>query len=133
MNNDFEFSINSKAQLYEAGLIGGKAIAIIPAFDGAPAVKSGDFLATDVKPGLTELVNQRLTPLQEKIEIMMVNADSLLINLNDVFDVKTKKNIQRIRFEHPLLVFLIGQILKLETFNFAFNSPRPLMFNSFLY
>jgi len=26
---------------------------------------------------------------------MMVNADSLLINLNDVFDVKTKKNIQR--------------------------------------
>jgi len=95
IDNDFEFSINSKAQLYEAGLIGGKAIAIIPAFDGAPAVKSGDFLATDVKPGLTELVNQRLTPLQEKIEIMMVNADSLLINLNDVFDVKTKKNIQR--------------------------------------
>ena len=95
INNDFEFSINSKAQLYEAGLIGGKAIAIVPAFDGAPAVKSGDFLATDVKPGLTELVNQRLTPLQEKIEIMMVNADSLLINLNDVFDVKTKKNIQR--------------------------------------
>ena len=95
IDNDFEFSINSKAQLYEAGLIGGKAIAIVPAFDGAPAVKSGDFLATDVKPGLTELVNQRLTPLQEKIEIMMVNADSLLINLNDVFDVKTKKNIQR--------------------------------------
>ena len=95
IDNDFEFSINSKAQLYEAGLIGGKAIAIIPAFDGAPAVKSGDILATDVKPGLTELVNQRLTPLQEKIEIMMVNADSLLINLNDVFDVKTKKNIQR--------------------------------------
>jgi phospholipid/cholesterol/gamma-HCH transport system substrate-binding protein len=95
IDNDFEFSINSKAQLYEAGLIGGKAIAIIPAFDGAPAVKSGDFLATDVKPGLTELVNQRLTPLQEKIEIMMVNADSLLINLNDVFDIKTKKNIQR--------------------------------------
>ena len=95
IDNDFEFSINSKAQLYEAGLIGGKAIAIVPAFDGAPAVKSGDFLATDVKPGLTELVNQRLTPLQEKIEIMMVNADSLLMNLNDVFDVKTKKNIQR--------------------------------------
>ena len=35
IDNDFEFSVNSKAQLYEAGLIGGKAIAIIPAFDGA--------------------------------------------------------------------------------------------------
>jgi len=94
IDNDFEFSVNSKAQLYEAGLIGGKAIAIIPAFDGAAVVKSGDFLASDVKPGLTDLVNQRLTPLQEKIEIMMVNADSLLMNLNDIFDTKTKKNIQ---------------------------------------
>ena len=70
IDNDFEFSVNSKAQLYEAGLIGGKAIAIVPAFDGAVVVKSGDFLASDVKPGLTDLVNQRLTPLQEKIEIM---------------------------------------------------------------
>ena len=116
IDNDFEFSINSKAQLYEAGLIGGKAIAIIPAFDGAPAVKSGDFLATDVKPGLTELVNQRLTPLQEKIEIMMVNADSLLINLNDVFDVNTKKNIQRSISE------LSGTIASFKSTSEALNS-----------
>ena len=94
IDNDFEFSINSKAQLYEAGLIGGKAIAIIPAFDGAVSVQSGDSLSSDVKPGLTDLVNQRLTPLQEKIEIMMVSADSLLMNLNDVFDTKTKKSIK---------------------------------------
>lgn len=116
IDNDFEFSINSKAQLYEAGLIGGKAIAIVPAFDGAPAVKSGDFLATDVKPGLTELVNQRLTPLQEKIEIMMVNADSLLINLNDVFDVNTKKNIQRSISE------LSGTIASFKSTSEALNS-----------
>ena len=94
IDNDFGFSINSKAQLYEAGLIGGKAIAIIPAFDGAVSVQSGDSLSSDVKPGLTDLVNQRLTPLQEKIEIMMVSADSLLMNLNDVFDTKTKKSIK---------------------------------------
>ncbi len=116
IDNDFEFSINSKAQLYEAGLIGGKAIAIVPAFDGAPAVKSGDFLATDVKPGLTELVNQRLTPLQKKIEIMMVNADSLLINLNDVFDVNTKKNIQRSISE------LSGTITSFKSTSEALNS-----------
>ncbi|MDG1394102.1 MAG: MlaD family protein [Flavobacteriaceae bacterium] len=94
IDSDFEFSINSKAQLYEAGLIGGKAIAILPAFDGATTVVSGDSLASDIKPGLTDLVNQRLTPLQEKMETMMVSADSLLINLNEVFDTKTKTNIK---------------------------------------
>jgi len=94
INDDFPFSINSKAQLYEAGLIGGKAIGIIPAFDTSALVQSGDVLISSVKPGLTDLVNQRLSPLQEKIETMMVSADQLLKNLNDVFDVKTKGNIK---------------------------------------
>ena len=94
INSDFEFSKNSTAQLYEAGLIGGKAIAIIPAFDRAPNIQTGDVLNSDVKPGLTDLVNQRLTPLQEKMETMMVSADTLLNNLNSLFDAQTKTNIK---------------------------------------
>ena len=94
INSDFEFSKNSTAQLYESGLIGGKAIAIIPAFDGALNIQSGDILSSDVKPGLTDLVNQRLTPLQEKMETMMVSADTLLNNLNSLFDAQTKTNIK---------------------------------------
>jgi phospholipid/cholesterol/gamma-HCH transport system substrate-binding protein len=94
IGDNFDFSVNSVAELYEAGLIGGKAIAIIPAFDGATLVQSGDVLTSTVKPGLTDLVNQRLTPLQEKIEKMMVSADLLLNNLNEVFDIQTKDNIK---------------------------------------
>ncbi len=95
IDSDFEFSKNSKAELYETGLLGGKAIAIIPAFDNAENAKKGDYLEGIVKAGLTELVNQRLTPLQEKIEIMMVSADSLLNNINSVFDVQTKANLKK--------------------------------------
>lgn len=94
LDSDFEFSKNSTAQLYESGLIGGKAIAIIPAFDTAARVSSGDILQSSVKPGLTELVNQRLTPLQEKIESVMVSADQLLTNVNSVFDAETKTNLK---------------------------------------
>ncbi|MBN4085144.1 MCE family protein [Flavobacteriaceae bacterium AH-315-B10] len=95
IDSDFKFSINSKAELYEAGLIGGKAIAILPAFDNAEDAKKGDYLEGTIKPGLTALVNQRLTPLQEKIETMMVSADSLLTNINSVFDVQTKANLKK--------------------------------------
>jgi phospholipid/cholesterol/gamma-HCH transport system substrate-binding protein len=94
VNSDFKFSKNSKAELYETGLIGGKAVAIIPAFDGAENANNGDVLQGSVKAGLTDLVNQRLTPLQEKIEIMMVGADSLLSNVNEVFDEQTKANLR---------------------------------------
>ncbi|MDU8887013.1 MlaD family protein [Yeosuana sp. MJ-SS3] len=94
VENSIPFSKNSKAELYEAGLIGGKAIAIVPAFDDAENAKSGTTLEGTIKAGLSELVNQRLTPLQEKIETMMVSADSLLNNLNDVFDEQTKNNLK---------------------------------------
>lgn len=95
VDNDFQFSKNSKAELYEAGLLGGKAIAIIPAFDNAENAKSGDYIKGTIKAGLTELVNQRLTPLQEKIESMMISADSLLVNINSVFDEQTKSNLKK--------------------------------------
>ena len=94
IEDEYEFSKNSIAELYETGLIGGKAIAIIPAFDNAENAESGDILKGSIKEGLSELVNRRLTPLQEKIETMMVSADSLLTNLNSVFDSKTKANLK---------------------------------------
>ena len=94
VENEFKFSKNSKAELYETGLIGGKAIAIVPAYDGAKNAEKGDFLLSSTKAGLTELLNQKLTPLQEKLGTMLVSADSLLTNINDVFDEQTKNNLK---------------------------------------
>jgi phospholipid/cholesterol/gamma-HCH transport system substrate-binding protein len=86
VENDFPFSKNSVARIYESGLIGGKGLGIIPAFDKAALAKDGDTLKTDIAPGLTDLVNEKLTPLQEKIESMIVHADSVLIAFNKVLD-----------------------------------------------
>lgn len=94
INKDFEISKSSIARLYEPGLIGGKQIQIIPNTTDRTLAKSGDVLIGDVKAGLTDLVTERLTPLQEKIERMMVSADSLLIGLNEVLDDKTKANLR---------------------------------------
>ncbi len=95
IDNDYEFSENSKAELKDLGLIGGKGIEIIPVFDGAPMAKTEDTLKATVREGLTELINQRLTPLQKKIEIVMSDADSLLTGVNDVLDTDTRKNLKQ--------------------------------------
>ncbi|PKB44674.1 phospholipid/cholesterol/gamma-HCH transport system substrate-binding protein [Cellulophaga sp. RHA19] len=94
VDNDFQFSKNSIAELYDTGIIGGKGIQIIPVFDDAKLAQSGDTLVTKTKPGLTDLVQQNLAPLQTKVEGAISNADSLLINVNDVLDAKTKKDLQ---------------------------------------
>lgn len=95
IDNDFEFSRNSKAELFDTGIIGGKGIQIIPVFDGAPAAQSGDTLMSNSKPGLTELVQQKLAPLQLKVEGALSNADSLLMNVNDILDDRTKRDLQQ--------------------------------------
>ena len=107
IDSDFKFSKNSSAQLYESGLIGGKAISIIPANDGGRDAVSGDILISKTKPGLTELVNQRLTPLQEKIESVMESTDILLNNVNSIFDKQTKVNIKQsiIQFKNTISAF----------------------------
>ena len=94
VNNDFEFSENSIAELFDTGIIGGKAVQIVPVFDKAPTAKSGDTLQSKIKPGITELVQQKLTPLQMKIEGAVSHADTLLMNFNQILDDPTKRRLQ---------------------------------------
>ena len=92
VENKVKFSKNSIAQIYETGLIGGKALAILP--NNGPLAQSGDTLRSSIAPGLTELVNDKLSPLQEKIESTFVSADSLLKNINNVLDVNSQNQIK---------------------------------------
>lgn len=94
VKDDFGFSKNSPAELYDTGIIGGKGIQIKPVFDGAPTAKSGDTLPSKVQPGLTQLLQTQLTPLQKKVEGAVTNADSLLMNVNEVLDGRAKKDLR---------------------------------------
>ena len=95
VSSDFEFSKNSTVELYDTGIIGGKGLQITPVFDGAGTVKSGDTLSTEIRPGLTELAQEKLTPLFKKFESAVSDADSVLINVNNVLDTDTKKDLQK--------------------------------------
>ncbi|MBL6661528.1 MAG: MCE family protein [Flavobacteriaceae bacterium] len=95
LREDLVFSNQSVAQLYEAGLIGGKAIAILPQYDSTvEAVADHDVLPSEIKPGLTELVNQQIAPLQDKIEGLLTSADSLFAGFSNVMNYQTQNNIK---------------------------------------
>lgn len=94
LRSDLNFSNQSTAQLYEAGLIGGKAIAILPKYNQGSEVKTGDVLPSEIKPGLTELVNQQIAPLQDKIEGLLTSADSLFAGVSNVMNYQTQTNLK---------------------------------------
>lgn len=94
VDSDFKFSKNSIVELFDNGLLGGKAIQILPAFDNAENAEKGDYLEGSIKGGLTDLIGETVTPLQEKIQTIMVSADSTLTNINSVLDYETKNNLK---------------------------------------
>ncbi|WP_224490181.1 MlaD family protein [Robertkochia flava] len=94
VSKDFEFSENSEVEIYDTGIIGGKSLRIIPVFDGGPTAKSGDTLVSSIKPGITDLVTQRLNPLQEKLEMLLTSADTVLVGMDKVMNPESRENLR---------------------------------------
>jgi len=94
IDDEIALSKNSVAQIFESSLIGGKAVAILPKFDGAPLAQSGDFLKGELKPSFTDVLDNRLSPLQDKIESLVMHTDSVMQSVNKVLDNNTKSSLQ---------------------------------------
>ena len=104
IENDVIFPKTSTAELYETGLIGGKAIAIIPDYKNDSTIAlDGDFLKGVLKPGLTELVNQILPQVQLQLESVMQSAQVVFENINKLFDEETKTELKSSIKEFSLL------------------------------
>ena len=87
IESDFEFSENSKVQLYDASLLGGKGVNILPAFDGAGIAKSGSYLkGVSSAEGLSGMIDKKIKPMQDQAELVMSNANNLLGNVNGLLD-----------------------------------------------
>jgi phospholipid/cholesterol/gamma-HCH transport system substrate-binding protein len=94
LKTDFPISKTSIASIYEPGFIGGKQIAIIPDFNNKVLAVDGQKLMGEIKLGLTSSVSEKLVPLQQKLEKIMVNVDNLLLGLNNVLDKKAQEDLK---------------------------------------
>lgn len=94
IDNDFQFSKKSVAKIYGGDFIGGKSMAIVPDYSVKELAQPGDTLPGQIEDGLVELVNEKLTPLQEKMENVLVQIDTMLTAINQVFDYETRTSLK---------------------------------------
>ncbi len=128
VSSDFQFSKNSTVELYDTGIIGGKGLQILPIFDGGRNIQSGDTLSTDTRPGLTELAQQKLTPLFRKFESAVTDADSVLMNVNDVLDTKTKRDLRNAI--NGLSELMVSLNVSAKSFNTILNDNKSTLDSS---
>ena len=121
LDNDFEFSKKSVAKIYSTSIIGGESLAIIPNYDGEIAV-SGDYLVGEVESDIFTSVGETLNPLKTKVERVIIGADSLLIALNDVLDVKSRDSFKKTILGVETTVTSLNETL--SSFNTMIDSTK---------
>jgi phospholipid/cholesterol/gamma-HCH transport system substrate-binding protein len=94
LKTDFPISKSSIAAIYEPGFIAGKQVAIYPNYNDKTVLTDGDRLKGVIKGGLTESLKEKLVPLQEKFEKLILNSDKLVTGFNNVLDEKGQQDLK---------------------------------------
>ncbi|WP_246085349.1 MlaD family protein [Paucihalobacter ruber] len=89
-----KFSKNSVIRLYETGLMGGNALAVIAANDTDYA-KPGDMLKSEIQPGLITSLRDNFTGLSSDLDQTIRSADTLMVNLNKLVADESEEGIKQ--------------------------------------
>ena len=95
LKTDFPISKTSKAALYSPSLIGGKQIKIIPNMGDKDLAVDGQTLDAAVELGLTESLGGKIEPIQQKLDLMLANINTLVSGLNNVLDKKGQEDLKK--------------------------------------
>jgi len=94
VKDKLNFSSKSTASIYETGVLGGLAISIDPIFERQSIVKTGDTLNSNVRPGLTELINRQIEPLSRQLQSTITSVDSIFTGASNVLNRQTQEEIK---------------------------------------
>ncbi len=95
INSQFKFDKNTKAVIYDADLMSGAQIKLELSHKGAP-VKEGDYLIGVSTPNLVAGFSNKIIPLKDKLENVLVNIDSTLNVLKKLGNAENRKNLSKL-------------------------------------
>lgn len=87
---DLPIPADSKAELYDTSVLGGKGLQIILGTPGSAIAQSGDTLTSMVKIGMTDRITELMEPLEVKVNSAIVETDLLMKNLNQLLDADSQ-------------------------------------------
>ena len=94
VNDQLKFSVNSKIRLYETGLMGGNALAVIISNDGELA-KPGDVLESEIQVGLITSLSKNFSGLSTDLNATLKSTDTLLTNINKIVIDESDAGLKR--------------------------------------
>jgi phospholipid/cholesterol/gamma-HCH transport system substrate-binding protein len=91
VGHQYDIPKGSVAELYNAGIMGGKSIKIIPS-KNKEYHHFGDTLKSSTEKGLIAQLQNEFIPLKDKIESLTTNADSLILGMRVMLNENSSFN-----------------------------------------
>ena len=90
LTTDLPIPADSKAELYDTSVLGGKGLQIVLGTPGSAIAQNGDTLTSMVKMGMTDRITELMEPLEAKVNSAIVETDLLMKNLNQLLDTDSQ-------------------------------------------
>ncbi len=90
ITTDLPIPADSKAELYDTSVLGGKGLQIVLGTPGSAIAQNGDTLTSMVKVGMTDRITELMEPLEAKVNSAIVETDLLMKNLNQLLDTDSQ-------------------------------------------
>jgi len=90
LTTDLPIPADSKAELYDTSVLGGKGLQIVLGTPGSAIAQNGDTLTSMVKIGMTDRITELMEPLEAKVNSAIVETDLLMKNLNQLLDTDSQ-------------------------------------------
>jgi len=90
ITTDLPIPADSKAELYDTSVLGGKGLQIVLGTPGSAIAQNGDTLTSIVKVGMTDRITELMAPLEAKVNSAIVETDLLMKNLNQLLDTDSQ-------------------------------------------
>ncbi|MBW8522324.1 MlaD family protein [Chryseobacterium chendengshani] len=93
VDDNFEFSKNSRLEIFEPSLMGGKEMRVNLAYGGSTA-KDGDTLQGAFKLGMMNSLSSQVGPVKDQLQVVLHRVDSLMVNANQVMNEQNREEIR---------------------------------------
>jgi phospholipid/cholesterol/gamma-HCH transport system substrate-binding protein len=93
VDDKFEFSKNSKVEIFEPGLMSGKEMKI-NLFYGGETAKDGDTLMGNYQLSMLNSLSSQVKPVKDQLSNVLLKLDSTLASTNKIVDEQNRKEIK---------------------------------------
>lgn len=95
IDKEFHFSKSSLVKIYSSGFIGGNNLGVIPDYSSNDLAKSGDTLKGELQTGIMDGLLEKFTPIEKSILSTLKKLDTVLTDVDEIMDEKTKENLRQ--------------------------------------